>query len=47
MQIYIPEKPFSAHDVNDVHNIRLCTIENANGRNDKLAILRAFDLGGH
>ena len=43
-QVVTPKKPFSAHDVNDVNNLILCTIEDTNWGNDKLAILCAFEF---
>ena len=46
-QVVTPKKPFSPHHANNVNNFILCTIENTNWRNDKLAIRRAFELGGH
>lgn len=46
-QVVIPKKPFTPHDVDDVNNLILCAIEDTNGRNDKLAILCAFEFGGH
>jgi hypothetical protein len=46
-QVVIPKKPFSPHDVNDVNNLILCAIEDTNWWNDKLAILCAFEFGGH
>ena len=46
-QVVIPKKSFSPHDVHDVNNLTLCAIEDTNWWNDKLAILGAFELGGH
>jgi hypothetical protein len=46
-QVVIAKKPFSPHDVNDVNSVILCAIKNANWWNDKLAILCAFEFGGH
>ncbi len=46
-QVVIPETSFSPHDIHDVNNLTLCAIEDTNWWNDKLAILRAFELGRH
>jgi hypothetical protein len=46
-QVVIAKMPFFPHDVNDVNSVILCAIKNANWWNDKLAILSAFEFGGH
>jgi hypothetical protein len=44
--IVTPKKPLSPHDVNDEDRVILLTIENANGRDDELAIWGSIQLVG-